>query len=228
MGAWLVLAPHPDDETLGMAGIIAALAAQGRPAWVAFLTDGGASHPNSPDWPRSRIAATRAREAREALRALGAPNDRSIELGWRDAAPYASDSLEFEYSCAQLQELCRREKVRAVAVTWRHEPHCDHQAAYRLADAVRRRSRGRIALFEYLVWGWKDPDLVFRARATARLAVECSNGARLGRRAILRHRTQLSPIISGAESAFRIPPEIVGLAARNPVLLFCERRRYAS
>ncbi len=228
MGGWLVLAPHQDDETLGAGGIIATLAAEGRPAWVAFLTDGGASHPNAPDWPRARLAATRAREARQALRALGAPNDRVTELGWPDAAPYASDSPEFEHSCAQLLELCRRERIRAVAVTWRDEPHCDHQAAYRLASAVRRRSRGQIALFEYLVWGWKIPDLAPRARARARLAVDCPVGARLGRRAILRHRTQLSPMIADAETAFRIPPEIVALATRNPVLLFAERRRHAS
>jgi LmbE family N-acetylglucosaminyl deacetylase len=40
--ALLVLAPHPDDETLGFAGLIAAYRAQGKPVEVVVATDGDA------------------------------------------------------------------------------------------------------------------------------------------------------------------------------------------
>src|SRR5690606_16204888 len=42
-----VIAPHPDDESLGCGGLIAALAADGRAVQVVFVTDGAGSHPNS-------------------------------------------------------------------------------------------------------------------------------------------------------------------------------------
>jgi LmbE family N-acetylglucosaminyl deacetylase len=227
MGEWLVLAPHQDDETLGAAAIIATLAARGRPAWVAFLTDGSASHVDAPDWPPRRIAHARAREARLALRGLGAPENRVVELGWPDSRPYSAGSPEFERSLIRLAGICRRENIRAVATTWRHEAHCDHRAAFEMASALRRRSHGRIAVFEYLVWGWTDPDVPPRARGSERLALGDGGAGRLGRRAITRHRTQLSPMIQGAETAFRLPPEIVGLAGR-PALLLRERGRHAS
>ena len=43
----LILAPHPDDESLGCGGLIAACCAAARPPVVAILTDGSQSHPGS-------------------------------------------------------------------------------------------------------------------------------------------------------------------------------------
>jgi LmbE family N-acetylglucosaminyl deacetylase len=226
-GGWLVLAPHPDDETLGAASIIAALAEQKRPAWVALLTDGSASHAGAPDWPPERIAQARAGEARTALRKLGARPNRLTLLGWRDAEPHPLQSPEFARSRDRLIGLCRRAKIRSIAVSWRHEAHCDHQAAYELARAVQRRSHARISLYEYLVWGWTDPELLRRTRDRAKLAVDSPKSARLGRRAIQAHRTQLSPMIGGAARGFRLPPAITALAGRNPAVILEEGYRHA-
>lgn len=41
---WLILSPHPDDETLGAGAVVSEAAKAGRLAGVAYLTDGGASH----------------------------------------------------------------------------------------------------------------------------------------------------------------------------------------
>jgi LmbE family N-acetylglucosaminyl deacetylase len=38
----LVVAPHPDDESLGCGGLIASLAQKGCRFYVVFTTDGGA------------------------------------------------------------------------------------------------------------------------------------------------------------------------------------------
>ncbi len=46
-GTCLILAPHPDDESLGCGGLIAACVAAGRSPLVVILTDGAGSHPNS-------------------------------------------------------------------------------------------------------------------------------------------------------------------------------------
>ena len=67
----LVLAPHPDDESLGCGGLIAEHHARGHDVHVLVLTDGTGSHPHSREYPPTRLAALRMGEARDAIRALG-------------------------------------------------------------------------------------------------------------------------------------------------------------
>ena len=56
-GPILVLAPHPDDESLGCGGLIAQACAAGIEVHVAILTDGSMSHPNSAAFPAQRLLA---------------------------------------------------------------------------------------------------------------------------------------------------------------------------
>lgn len=67
----LVIAPHPDDEVIGAAGLIARLRRHGARVRVAVVTDGAASHRGSRQWPRARLVAARQRESLHALRRLG-------------------------------------------------------------------------------------------------------------------------------------------------------------
>ena len=67
----LVVAPHPDDETLGCGGLVSLLAQNGSAFYIVFVTDGSASHRNSTAWPTARLAAQREQEARNALVCLG-------------------------------------------------------------------------------------------------------------------------------------------------------------
>src|SRR5690606_23342707 len=70
----LVIAAHPDDETLGAAGLISECASRGSPAALVIVTDGGASETDG-------IVERRAAEAEAAARVLGA---RITQLGFAD------------------------------------------------------------------------------------------------------------------------------------------------
>src|SRR5258707_15716528 len=70
-GETLVLAPHPDDESLGCGGAIALLRQRGIRVTIAVITDGQASHPNSRLLPSSVLIQLRRQEALEAASALG-------------------------------------------------------------------------------------------------------------------------------------------------------------
>jgi LmbE family N-acetylglucosaminyl deacetylase len=70
-GGLLVLAPHPDDESIGCGALIAAFRAAGRPVEVIVLTDGamgGAADRRRPD---DTLAALRQAETRAAIDCLG-------------------------------------------------------------------------------------------------------------------------------------------------------------
>ena len=64
----VVLAPHPDDETLGCGGLIALKRSLGAPVRVIFMTDGAGSHSGV---DRPALTATRKEEASAACNVLG-------------------------------------------------------------------------------------------------------------------------------------------------------------
>ena len=69
--ALVVVAPHPDDETLGLGGTIAATADRGIPVRVISVTDGDAAHPEATAAERRALAHTRCAEVLCATAALG-------------------------------------------------------------------------------------------------------------------------------------------------------------
>jgi LmbE family N-acetylglucosaminyl deacetylase len=68
---FIVLAPHPDDESLGCGGLIAEACRQGSRAKVVIVSDGAGSHPNSKAYPPDRLTSLREVEAKQAGAALG-------------------------------------------------------------------------------------------------------------------------------------------------------------
>jgi len=70
-GGLVVIAPHPDDESLACGGLIARACSEGRPVRVVVVSDGTGSHPRSRVYPRMRLRTLREEEARRAVCALG-------------------------------------------------------------------------------------------------------------------------------------------------------------
>src|SRR6476469_8921250 len=88
----LVIAPHCDDETLGVGSLIAEASRSGCRVTVAFSTNGD-GFPMAVSrayrrWPRQedyrRMARQRQEEARQALARLGVPPEQVIFLGYPD------------------------------------------------------------------------------------------------------------------------------------------------
>lgn len=222
---WLVLAPHPDDETLGSGQLICTLADAGRPPQVVFLTDGAASHPDSPTWPPSRLAARRRREACAALLDLMGPRSPPpLFLGWPDADPWREGEAAFERTVRRLAGLMRRARLSAIAATWAHEPHCDHVAAAALAGATADRVRPRPDVYAYLVWGWEAPEAAGLATRPAVVLPASAHHRWARRRALARHRSQLGALITDCPHAFRLPPFMAQTLPGAQLLLGPERR----
>ncbi len=94
----LVLAPHPDDETLGCAGVVQRARATGAPVRIAFLTDGDANELSFAVWKRRpviapeavlRMGTQRRDEAVAAGQALGLARGDLVFLGYPDFGTYA-------------------------------------------------------------------------------------------------------------------------------------------
>ncbi len=214
----LVLAPHPDDESLGCGGLIAQACAAGTPPLVAVLTDGAASHPGSRAWPGPRLAALRVEEARAAVGALGLAGERVRFLGVPDtAAPLAGAG--FEAAVGALCELVREHGVGVVAGPWRHDPHCDHEAAAAMAVAVA--ARCGVRRLSYPVWGWTLPgDTVLPDEAIAGWRLDVSAELAAKRRAIAAHASQHGRVVTDDPGGFVLPEALLGVfAGRYEVFL---------
>ena len=136
-GPCLVLAPHPDDESLGCGGLIALAAAQGRQVHVAVLTDGTGSHTGSVRYPAPRLAALREAEAAEAVTRLGLPVSALHFLRLPDRyAPH--DGPAFDAAVDRVRGLLGACSAATVLTTWRGDPHGDHLAASLIARAAVR------------------------------------------------------------------------------------------
>lgn len=231
-GGFLVLAPHPDDESIGCGGLIAECVARGRPVQVAILSDGGASHPNSASFPRPRLAVLRQEETRAAVVELGLDPSRHLEfLGLPDAA-LPSSGPAFDAAVSHLLHFADRAGHPAAAVftTWGHDPHTDHKAARAMGGALARALPSQPKLYAYPVWGWAfahpiagfptppEPVLSEPLRGV-RLAVDRHLSEK--RKAVAAHRSQTTGLIADDPGGFRLPPEALALAFR-PFELFLE------
>lgn len=151
-GPVLVIAPHPDDETLGCGGLIATLVDQGNTVHTLFVTDGSSSHRNSPSWPPERLAAQRQSEAANALAALGAGEQPRTFLALKDAAMPKPGAPDYETALKTVIGLLETLQPTLVLSPWRRDPHCDHRDAFSLIlDAIARTGQTP-ELLEYTIW----------------------------------------------------------------------------
>ena len=143
----VVVAAHPDDESLGAGGLIAAAHDAGTTPYVVLLTAGEASHPDSPTTTPQTLATRRLAEAREALEIL-APGAPLVFLGLPDGRV---EGAEAEVT-ASLVDLIGDGRSTLLVAPWRHDGHRDHEAAGRAAAAAAVRTGARLA--EYPIWMW--------------------------------------------------------------------------
>ncbi len=145
--ALTIVAPHPDDETLGLGATAAMLAARGTPVQVVSVSDGDAAYPGFDTDGRARLAAVRRLEVSRAARVLGV--DRPTFLGLPDGE---LDRVEGRLADELTGILADQRDGAWCAATWRGDGHPDHEAVGRAA-AVAARNTGAV-FAEYPVWMW--------------------------------------------------------------------------
>ncbi|MHB1534160.1 MAG: PIG-L deacetylase family protein [Acidimicrobiales bacterium] len=148
--ACVVLAPHPDDETIACGITVMRKLSSGTSVTVVVVTDGAA-------FPEGRqgadLAAIRRSELRAACAALGLPPRDVLQLDLPDTR--LSEHYDFLVRTLQgLFEQCRPDEVLVSAST---DPHEDHAVLGRAAREARLALQHRFTfrLLEYPVWQWE-------------------------------------------------------------------------
>lgn len=143
----VVVAPHPDDETLGLGGLIASLLSTGTQVVLVALTDGEASHPQSTSVTTDELRNRRIAETAAALAVLG------------DGLPGAALVQRLQLPDGGLTEAPIADHLSRLLqpadwcfTTWEGDGHPDHEVAGRAARTACERTGAR--RFGYPVWTW--------------------------------------------------------------------------
>jgi len=144
----VVVSAHPDDESLGVGGLIAHVAARGLPIVVVVLSNGEASHPQSSTHDPARLAQIRRLEVTAAIAHL-APHATIHLLDLPDGklGEHAETSRR-----AIAEAIGERAESTWVVAPWRADGHPDHAAASAAAAEATEERHAR--LFEYPIWAW--------------------------------------------------------------------------
>jgi N-acetylglucosamine malate deacetylase 1 len=140
----MIIAPHPDDESLGCGGEICLQRQRGRSVHVVFLTSGELGLKRLPREEAWRI---REEEAARAAQVLGVTEWSFFRLSdWFLGEAVAA-------AAAQLRPLLKRESPELLFVPHPAEAHPDHRAVLLIVrEALQDRSIPTPSLWGYEVW----------------------------------------------------------------------------
>jgi LmbE family N-acetylglucosaminyl deacetylase len=145
----LVLAPHPDDETLACGGLIARKRAGGMSVWIAVASDGSRSHRSQLISPQ-QLSDLRRKELFTACRELGVHESSVFWLGLPDQE---LRQMESDLT-ARFEDLIRALRPGEIYIPTRFDSHPDHRAVHRAAKRALSRSGHSCQVWEYPVWFW--------------------------------------------------------------------------
>ncbi len=186
-GRVLVIAPHPDDETIGCGATLALHAELHDPIHVVFLTAGTSGDPTGTE-DKAAYAALREREARAAAAVLGIT---TLEF-WGHPDNFQVNENDLRTIEPRVDDLFARVRPDVVYAPHLGDQHSDHYVAAVLVKRALARSRSTARAFGFEVWSAHAATWVVdvsRVYATKMKALACYASQ-------LRH-TDIASFVSG-------------------------------
>ncbi len=205
----VVLAAHPDDETLGAGGLIAHAADAGLEVQVLLLTRGEASHPGSATHRPEQIGRVRVEEARRAV-ALLAPSAlvRVLDLPDGRLAEHEETVV-----AAVVDAVGEAGPAVLVCAPWRRDGHTDHEAAGRAAAVAAARTDARLLEYPIWWWLWSRPETTPWDRVR-QLGLDVALTDRKAR-AIGAHRSQVEALSAEPGDEVLLSPQLLSYFERD-------------
>lgn len=215
-GSTLIVAPHPDDETLGCGGAIALLKQAGNSVQILVVSDGTASHPNSHQYPEAKLRALRQQETLNALASLGVESSAVTFLNLKDAAVPTPGKIEFEQAVADCCTYLNSFKPETIILPWRRDPHADHRASWKIIQKAINNLAISPRILEYPIWSWEQAEIddVPLPQAVKAWRLDISTVSSQKQSAIAYYRSQTTDLIDDDPQGFRLTPEVLAHFAR--------------
>lgn len=200
----IVLAAHPDDETLGAAGLLQQAAAYNVPIEVIVATSGENSHPHSPTHAPVDLAAVRAVELRTALELL-APTAVPTILEIPDGGIHAH-MRELENA---IVSAVGGGGNTIIVAPWSSDGHTDHDAAGSAASGAARTTHSLLLEYPIWLWHWGSPSHGQVPWPALRRLELTREEQEVKAAAILSHASQISSLSAAAGDEALLGPDLL-------------------
>jgi LmbE family N-acetylglucosaminyl deacetylase len=217
----VVVAPHPDDEILGVGGLLSLLARNGTVIHVVAVTDGEASHPKSPTLTPQELAVRRTSESRQALSILGLKSASVHRLRLPDGGVRQAEAYGGAITAAVMRILARNSGSGPAwcLAPWTGDGHPDHAAAGAAAITAAGVTARMLA---YPVWMWHwaepgDPRVPWWQARRVLLPEEVRDAKRA---AVAAFETQVNPLSDDPADAAILPPNVQARFTRDVEYVF--------
>jgi LmbE family N-acetylglucosaminyl deacetylase len=205
----LVVAPHPDDETLGCGGAIALLKSQGFTVRILVVSDGTKSHPNSVKYPAPILKNLRETETFKAMATLGIESPHITFLQLPDGAIPESGEL-FQATVNVCRAYLESVSPKIIFVPYRADPHPDHRATWQIIDTSLKQTVFASRIIEYPIWDW---DLQQRGllpqNSHHAWRLDIKEVVKLKQIAIAAYHSQTTNLIDDDPTGFRLSEEML-------------------
>jgi LmbE family N-acetylglucosaminyl deacetylase len=206
-GPPLVVAPHPDDEILGVAGLMATIGG----ADLVAVTDGEASHPGSTVFTSGELAQLRRAETAEALSRLGV-------RGAVHRLTQPDGGIDEDVVAEALIGLLT--PGRWCLATWREDGHPDHESVGRAAARACAVTGARLLEYPIWTWHWAGPDDPRVPWERARRVDLSPEAAAAKSAALAAFPSQTAPLGPDPADAAILPPHVLARFTRPFEVVF--------
>ncbi len=211
LGNTLIFAPHPDDESLGCGGLISHLRNQQIPIYIAFITDGAASHTNSAQFPPRKLAALRRKEGQRAAHQLGVDQDHIYFFEQPDGKLEHINKKAKDKIAQELRDIVTSHAVQSIVVPFEKDAHADHRATWALAMQSIEPLSQPITVIEYPIWFWKNgkPEDTPNPKDYNFFRLDISAVKQSKSKAIKEHQSQTTDLINDDPHGFMLTTELL-------------------
>jgi LmbE family N-acetylglucosaminyl deacetylase len=207
----VIVAPHPDDETLGCGGAIALLCQQGYDVKVLVVSDGTLSHPNSRKYPAPALQSLREQETLKALAILGVDQEAVTFLQLKDGYLPFPTSLDFQTAKILCQNYLKKVRPDILFIPWRADPHSDHRATWQLIQTALKDLEIKTKCIEYPIWDWdvQQQKQISSLNKILGWRLDITTVLEQKLQAIAAYQSQLGQVIDDDPSGFCLAPELL-------------------
>ncbi len=144
----LIVAPHPDDEIIGCAGLMQSLLKAGKEVHIVILTGGEGSHKGCCSKSNSELIEARRDLAAKANKQIGITKENLYFLHYQDG------NIHYEYQeTEKLADLIKGVQPNSIFVPHKGEGWNDHLQVRNMIQKLIK-NNSDIRLYEYCVWFW--------------------------------------------------------------------------